>query len=107
MAISGYSERPTQGNNGKAIGVLGFACHATPGYNHGVIGSIGGASFGAGVFGTSNVNTYYGSYVNGRYAGYFDGNVQVTGTINGVVVGSSDIRFKQNIAELGGDDSRN
>ncbi len=39
-------------------------------------------------------------YVDGRYAGYFNGNVKVTGTINGTVISSSDIRLKKNVSEL-------
>ncbi|MBQ6062052.1 MAG: tail fiber domain-containing protein [Prevotella sp.] len=38
--------------------------------------------------------------LDGRYAGFFQGNVKVTGTINGVVVSSSDGRLKENIEEI-------
>jgi len=39
--------------------------------------------------------------MDGRYAGYFEGNMKVTGTINGTVISPSDLRLKQNVTELG------
>jgi hypothetical protein len=67
---------------------------------YGIIASVVGESYGAGIMG--NTESYeWGYYIDGRYAGYFGGNVKVTGTINGVVVGASDIRYKQNVEEFG------
>ena len=42
--------------------------------------------------------------MDGKYAGYFEGNVKVTGTVNGTVIAPSDLRFKQNVTELGSGD---
>jgi hypothetical protein len=42
-----------------------------------------------------------GGYVGGRYAGYFAGDVKVTGTINGVTISTaSDSRYKKNVVKL-------
>ena len=92
--------------SGRAIGLTSIAFNATSGYNYGVIGSLGGSNNGTGILGNAD-GSYQGFYIDGKYAGYFNGNVKVTGTINGTVVGSSDIRYKQNITELGASDSGN
>ena len=89
--------------SGRAIGITGYAGNATGGYNYGVIGSLTGSNNGAGIFGNSTGDSQ-GIYIDGFYAGYFSGNVKITGTVNGTVVGSSDIRLKQNIVELGAAD---
>lgn len=86
-------------SSGRAIGIAGAAFNATPGYNYGVIGCLSGSNNGTGILGT--VGNSQGLPINGMYAGYFDGNVRVTGTINGVTVNNSDIRYKQNIEEYG------
>lgn len=86
-------------NSGRAIGIAGIAYNATPGYNYGVIGSLLGGNSGTGILGT--VGNDQGLYIDGTYAGYFYGNVKVTGTINAVVTGASDIRYKRNVEEFG------
>ena len=90
---------PSSSNSGRAIGIIGTASNATPGYNYGVIGNLHGSNNGTGVLGT--IGTLRGIYIDGKYAGYFNGNVKVTGTIIGTVTGNSDIRYKQNIEEIG------
>ncbi|MBW6534865.1 MAG: hypothetical protein K0B11_07650 [Mariniphaga sp.] len=82
-----------------AWGVLGIGGNSTSGYNYGVFGTTYGSQNGAGIVGT--INNQQDIPVDGIYAGYFVGNVKVTGLINGVIVGDSDERLKQNIAELG------
>lgn len=86
--------------SGRAIGVLGQAGYATTGYNYGVIGGINDDYVnGAGIFGTTNHNT--GVYINGRYAGYFDGSVCITGTLTSSTIRTpSDIRLKENVTSL-------
>jgi len=84
--------------SGRAWGVLGKAGNSTSGYNYGVFGTTLGTQNGAGIVGTTNSNTDI--QIPGVYAGYFDGNMKVTGLINGVTVGSSDMRLKQNIIGL-------
>lgn len=70
-------------NKGRAYGVFGEAGNATQGYNYGVYGQLNGNQNGAAVFGTLDP---YDAYVPGRYAGYFAGDVKVTGTIYGSVL---------------------
>ncbi|MGP1437413.1 MAG: tail fiber domain-containing protein [Phocaeicola sp.] len=89
---------PSGSNSGRAIGIVGTASNATPGYNYGVIGNLNGSNNGTGILGT--IGTLQGVYIDGKYAGYFNGNVKVTGTIIGTVTGNSDIRYKQNIEEI-------
>lgn len=97
-AIKAVAVKPSPTSSGRAVGVTGLAGNATSGYNWGVIGSLAGNNNGAGLFGA--VGYSQGTPINGRYAGYFQGNVKVTGTINSVVVGNSDIRYKQNVREF-------
>ncbi len=96
------------GSGGKAVGVYGIGGNTSSGYNLGVLGGIASNALGAGICGFTNTNSQPGTmpYINGIYAGYFAGNVAVTGTINGVVISSSDIRYKQDIVELETKDSK-
>jgi hypothetical protein len=88
----------TSPNGGRAWGVLGIAGNATGGRNYGVFGTTYGTDNGAGIVGTTNSN--FDVAVPGKYAGYFVGDVKVTGLINTVTVGDSDERLKENIAGL-------
>jgi hypothetical protein len=88
----------TSPSSGRAWGVLGIAGNSTTGRNYGVFGTTYGSQNGAGIVGTTNYNLDVA--VTGIYAGYFVGNVKVTGLINGVTVGDSDNRLKQNITGL-------
>ncbi|MBR5802849.1 MAG: T9SS type A sorting domain-containing protein [Bacteroidaceae bacterium] len=65
-------------NKGRAFGVYGVAGNTTSGYNYGVYGQLNGTKNGAAIFGTLNPND---ACVPGRYAGYFAGDVKVTGTL--------------------------
>jgi hypothetical protein len=82
-----------------AWGVLGIGGNATSGYNYGVFGTTYGSQNGAGIIGTTGNNVDVN--IDGVYAGYFVGNVEVTELINGVTELDSDKRLKENIAELG------
>lgn len=95
-----YSGAAGNNGSGRAIGVLGQAGFATSGWNYGVIGGICDDNVnGAGIFGTTNHNT--GVYVGDRYAGYFDGDAYVTGTLTSYsLVTPSDIRLKENVVQL-------
>ena len=95
-----YSGASGNNGSGRAIGVLGQAGFATSGWNYGVIGGISDDNVnGAGIFGTTNHNT--GVYVGGRYAGFFDGDAYVTGTLTSYsLVTPSDIRLKENVVQL-------
>jgi hypothetical protein len=78
--------------------VLGVAGNSTTGYNYGVFGTTYGTQDGAGVIGTTGNDLDV--EISGLYAGYFDGDINVTGLINGVTVPCSDSRLKQNIVEI-------
>ena len=100
VGIRGSVSHPTPHNRGRAMGIMGDAGNATSGWNWGVIGSLTGTNNGAGILGVSEGNPW-GIHIPGRYAGFFSGNVRVTGRINAVLVGNSDLRYKQNIVGLG------
>lgn len=95
---------PTPNSFGRAFGVLGNAGNSTPGYNYGVFGTVSGSNRGAGVVGTTNGNLDVN--VPATYAGYFVGNVRVTGTITAQNVTGSDSRFKENVLSLSKKDTK-
>jgi hypothetical protein len=96
--LRGQAYASTLQNAGRAWGVLGFAGNSTSGYNYGVMGIHAGTGYGAGVVGTVNGNSAV--VVPGIYAGYFVGDVIVTGTLTGNPVVNSDKRYKKNIIDL-------
>lgn len=102
IGIIGTVRSVTTLNKGRALGVVGVAQNATNGYNNGVVGAVMGTQDGAGIVGLAN-GTYLGAFVSGQYAGFFDGDVKITGELNGTVISSSDMRLKQNIVDLGND----
>lgn len=79
-------------DRGRSFGLFGKAGYATSGWNYGVYGQVVGAHNGAGVYGTTSLSEN-GTYVDGRYAGYFNGNTKVvgnlfvTGSVSGLVLG--------------------
>lgn len=85
IGIQGFARK--SGTNdidqGRAYGVFGDAGNTTEGYNYGVYGQLSGDQKGAAIFGTLDP---YDAYVPGRYAGYFAGDIKVTGTIYGSVL---------------------
>ena len=78
-SIRGLAYLMTPVNSGRAYGIFGQAGGTTSGYNYGIFGSLYGTQNGAGVYGTTQSDN--GINVNGRYAGYFNGDVKVTGTL--------------------------
>lgn len=89
----GVAYSPTMRNTGRAFGLRGVAGNCTSGYNFGVLGALQGSQAGAAIFGTTSGKTL-GLRVDERYAGYFDGNVKVTGSLQGNVVNSADVNAK-------------
>jgi len=67
-------------NYGRGYGLMGIACNFTSGYNYGVFGKLQGSRGGAAIYGSVS-NNDNGINVNGIYAGYFNGNVKITGTL--------------------------
>lgn len=76
IGVFGNAMQSSSDVGARAIGVRGLAGNTPDGYNYGVLGSIGGNSNGAGVFGSS-----YGLMLNmgSRYAGFFHGTTEVVG----------------------------
>ena len=89
----GVAYSPTTRNTGRAFGLRGVAGNCTSGYNFGVLGALQGSQAGAAIFGTTSGKTL-GLRVDERYAGYFDGNVKVTGSLQGNVVNSAEVNAK-------------
>lgn len=83
-----------------SYGLYGIAGNASVGKSFGVFGTLSGSNYGAAIYGTSSLGDTEGTPVGGRYAGYFKGNVYVTGTVNGMVISSSDYRLKEKIEDL-------
>lgn len=98
-SIQGSANRSSPMNSGRAYGVTGLAGNYTSGFNYGVYGRLLGTNNGAGIFGTVSGDRL----VPGRFAGYFDGNVEVTGTLSATVTSFSDNRFKADIEYLNPD----
>ncbi|MDD4636906.1 MAG: tail fiber domain-containing protein [Bacteroidales bacterium] len=98
VGVWGSSGSSTVNDFGRAFGVFGLASNATSGYNYGVFGTIEGSNNGAGVVGTTNGNTDVN--IPGKYAGYFVGNVAITGIVTAQNVSGSDSRLKTNISSL-------
>lgn len=92
--VYGSAVHTTNGSSGRTIGVHGVAGNSNTGYNMGVFGTLdGSATGGVGVFGSTD-----GSYtsVSSKYAGYFVGDVYVSGKFSN----PSDRRLKKNIKPL-------
>lgn len=79
-------------------GVYGVTSNAITGMNYGVAGCIKDCSDGTGVIGAPQ--DIMGYVITGKYAGYFMGNVKITGTVNGVSISPSDLRLKDNIVSF-------
>lgn len=83
---------------GRAYGVYGLAGNTTGGYNYGVYGALYGSNNGTAVYGTITGDVS----ISGKYAGYFNGDVYITGLMstNTITVRGSDEKLKTNIASL-------
>ena len=77
IGVEGWAMPSTPRNSGRTYGVRGIAGNCTNGYNYGVLGRLHGNKYGAAIYGT--VGSELGTLLNGKYAGYFDGDVCVEG----------------------------
>lgn len=98
IGTRGYTVAGSPLGGGRAYGVFARAGNCTSGYNFGVLGALDGSVNGAGIYGTSDVYDW-GEYVPGRYAGFFRGNVYVTGGIYGQLLTPTAIS-QQNLSPL-------
>jgi len=94
LALRGDCSLPTLQTSGRAWGLLATAANATSGYNYGVMGVLNGYGNGAGIVGTVNQTDVC---IEGMYAGYFEGDVYVTGVLTGNPVVNSDKRYKKKV----------
>ena len=103
IGLWGEGNSDALNSTGRSFGIIGEAGNATSGYNYGVTGILAGASYGTAIYGT--VGPTY-TYISGKYAGYFNGNTYVNGTLTATnVVTPSDIRLKTNVSNLKETDS--
>ena len=94
--VYGRNSRVSTTSSYASYGVAGIASGSNNGYNFGVAGFLN-ESYGAGVFGTST-SALGGFSMNGAYAGFFHGNVHVTGSLNvPTMLTPSDYRLKKDI----------
>lgn len=85
-------------NSGRSFGFRSIAGNCTDGYNYALLGALQGNKGGAAIFGTTT-GKILGVDVNGRYAGYFDGDVMVTNSLKGAIVNNADV-LTENIQRL-------
>ncbi|MBR6601037.1 MAG: tail fiber domain-containing protein [Bacteroidaceae bacterium] len=99
--VYGRSVKSNLGIDNRIYGVAGVAGGATSGFNFGVAGFLSD-SYGAGIFGSS-VSSLGNIGMPEAFAGFFHGNVCVTGTLNvSSVMTLSDYRLKSNIKSISG-----
>ncbi len=97
VMATAFSDSPL--SSYRSFGVIGKAGNATSGYNYGLFGMLPGSNNGGAVVGV--LSDQMGIYINGRYAGYFNGDTKVNGTLYATSVqNTSDIRLKENIVSL-------
>ena len=99
VGVYGGAWSDTALGSGRAFGVMGVAGGSSSGWNYGISGMLRGSGNGAGVYGSTTWDN--GTNTGGRYAGYFNGPVKVTGTLTAQsVVTLSDYRVKNNVKSL-------
>lgn len=100
MGVYGSTYRGTPATGARTYGVYGLGGNGIDGYNFGVFGSLSGSRNGAAIFGSLSM-IEPSSAIDGQYAGYFLGDVKVTGDldVDGTCTGS-DINLKKDIAPI-------
>ena len=84
-------------NSAGSTGVASVVSDIVYGNCKALAGVYYGTAYGAAIYGSTSGMNYS---LTGKYAGFFDGNVKVTGTIDGTLVNSSDARLKENVQAL-------
>lgn len=108
FGVQGASTKATTSLSGRAYGVYGIASNATAGYNYGVYGILSGTNSGAAIYGTESgdvdVSAITQTCNGGKYAGYFNGDLFVSGcaekTGSAVWTNPSDKRLKKDIVSF-------
>jgi hypothetical protein len=80
-----YGRATGNSQQGTVCGVAGEAYGGRYGQNYGVFGHIISVDYGAGIYGTTHTSCI-GETLDGCYAGYFEGNVKITGSLSGVLL---------------------
>jgi hypothetical protein len=99
VALYGYAYSTDPSTTGIGYGVIGMAGNQTPGQNYGVCALLRGDNNGAAIYAGVAAGA---TILDAKYAGYFNGNVKITGSIwaaSGTISGS-DERIKKNISDL-------
>ena len=87
-------------NSGRSYGLYAIAGNSSSGYNYGVFGTLCGNYHGAGVYGSS-VTSDGGIDTQGRYAGFFRGDVKITEkAYASFFLQPSDLNLKDNIESV-------
>lgn len=99
MGVYGIGYRGSTATSARSYGVYGYAGNGTDGYNFGIYGHLVGSRDGAAVYGTITGDPT--SAIDAQYAGYFKGNVHITGdlTVDGTYP-TSDINLKKDIRPI-------
>ena len=86
--------------SGSVTGLLASAGGSYYGYNFGVCTSLSGQQSGTGIYASSGAYPE-GCQIQGQYAGFFNGNVNVWGTLTATTLTqTSDYRLKDNVRQL-------
>ena len=98
--IDAYCYSNTALNNSRSFGVFSATGNAKDGFNYGVCATLLGSNDGTGLYATSG-NSPEGYELQGKWAGYFEGNVKVVGNLTATSVNSSsDSRLKRDIRQI-------
>ena len=97
IGVFGRVNHPS--STGFSYGVYGISSNGTGNGNYGVVGGLQNCTYGAGVMGNTSFSINMG--IVGKYAGYFNGETRVSGTLTvNSLVQTSDLRLKENIVPL-------
>jgi len=99
--LLGRAIRSNPFSSSRSYGLYGIAGNYTSDWNYGVYGRLQGENNGAGIFGTTEGDLA----INGKYAGFFNGDVKVTNTLTAVTLTESDRRLKENIQTFNNEDT--
>jgi hypothetical protein len=97
VGLWGETSNDSPSSLGYGTGVMGLSADHYRSY--GVAGLVGGSNGGVGIYG-SKTSALIATPSGSQYAGYFWGDIVVTGTIGSVNLTESDVAYKQNIEDI-------